>query len=470
MGPSTTSGDTLARLVEQGVDVVRFNMSHGSHAEHKHALDLLARVVADCGTHVARMADLCGPKVRTGTIDPSEAMIAVGDRCLIVRSPIKGTAHRFSTNAPGLIDDLAERDRVLIDDGVIRLRMQERSAEGIVCVCEVGGTIGSHKGINVPDSHLSLSTMTEKDHADMAWAVANDFDYIALSFVRSPDDVTSLRGALGRAGSDTPIISKIETPQAIDALDSIIDVSDGVLVARGDLGVEMDVTRIPMLQKKIVRRCREIGKPVIVATQMLHSMVDQPVPTRAEVSDVANAVFEGADAVMLSAETAVGRYPVDAVAMMNRICLEADGYQGERGSRRGDAVDERLRVGCDVDLTRSAVARSAVLVAQDLGARLLVIWCRTGRTAQWMSKYRSPIPLISLSPTSVSCRRLALSYGVAPMLVSDSIPNAPPTWSRVQEELVREFALQSGDVIVVVGDPDAPERTSTLTIHVVEPE
>ncbi len=470
IGPATSTRETLSRIVDQGVDVIRFNMSHGAHAEHKRALDLLTDIAAERGVHIARMADLCGPKVRTGSIDASAADIGPGDRCLIVQFPIEGTAARFSTNTPALVDDIRVGHRVLIDDGSICLRVEEKSSDGLVCVCEIGGTIGSQKGINVPDSQLTLSTVTDKDHADMAWAAANDFDFLALSFVRSAEDVVYLRSALERVGSRIPIISKIETPQAIDALDTIIEVSDGVLVARGDLGVEMDVSRIPMLQKMIVRRCREMGKPVIVATQMLHTMVDQPVPTRAEVSDVANAVFEGADAVMLSAETAVGRYPAEAVSMMNKICVEASTFRVDQGMRRNETVDEWLRVGHTVDETRCAVARSAVLVSHDLGANLLAVWCRSGRTAQWMSMYRSATPLVSLSSCAATCRRMALSFGITPLLLSESFVEGSLPWRDLQGDLVDQFSLNHGEFIVVVGDPEAPDRTSTLAIHLVNAE
>lgn len=466
LGPASRAPEILDQLIEHGVDVVRINMSHGTHADHAEVLRSLRTITEKRGLHVARVADLCGPKVRTGVIDSTASEISRGATCRIVREDVRGNASRFGTNHPGLVDEVAVGHRILIDDGLLRLRVSEKTVGELTCVCEVGGTIGSHKGINVPDSQLSLSSMTDKDHVDLKWIVENEFDFVALSFVREPEDVERLRATLDRAGSRMPIIAKIETPQAIASLDKIIEVSDAILVARGDLGVEMDVSRIPMLQKDMVRRCRTAGKPVIVATQMLHSMVAQPVPTRAEVSDVANAVFDGTDAVMLSAESAAGRYPIEAVAMMNRICDDVLEHGEPCGSRRSDLLHERLRVGQAVDRITSGVARSAVLVAQDLGAKLVAVWCRSGTTAQWMSKYRVR-PLVGLSADPQVCRRIALSYGVEPLLVPAALAEGRSPWSELEGRLVERYRLQRGDLMVVVGDPTAPQRASTLTIHAV---
>lgn len=467
VGPSSSTSQVLRQFLEQGVDLIRFNMSHGEFASHEAILANLGNAAEGLGVHVGRMADLCGPKVRTGAIDSGSTEIAAGATCTIARDEPAGTAERFETNYADLIDDVDVGHRVLIDDGQVRLRVTEKSPDALVCVCEIGGVIESRKGINLPDSRLSLASMTEKDHADLRWAVRNGFDFVALSFVRSVEDVSLLRDATKRIGADIPIISKIETPQAIDAIDGIIEISDGVLVARGDLGVEMDVSRLPMLQKEIVHKCRVAGRPVIVATQMFHSMVHHATPTRAEVSDVANAVFEGADAVMLSAESAVGQYPVEAVAVMNRVCHEASEYRPDRGSRRSDVFNERLRVGNDTDRIRSAVARSATLVAQDLAAALVAVWCRSARTAQWMSKYRMPTPLVGLSADAAVCRRLTLAYGIQPMQVPASFADGSAPWRELEARLVDTFSLERGDLIVVVGDPEAPERASTMSIRAI---
>jgi pyruvate kinase len=469
IGPASNSQEVLGRLFSAGVDVVRFNMSHGSHRDHDSGLAAVEAVTSDRGLHVARMADLCGPKIRTGEMAGGECAIAVGAVCVIARDVDMGTSACFGTNCPSFVDDVEVGHRVLIDDGLIRLRVTEKRADDLVCECESGGSIGSRKGINVPDSNLSVPSLTEKDHSDLRWAVDRGFDFVALSFVRCVGDVEDLRAAICDAGGDVPIVSKIETPQAIDSLDAIIKASDAVLVARGDLGVEMDVSLIPLLQKDIVRRCRSMGKPVIVATQMLHSMVSQSSPTRAEVSDVANAVLDGSDAVMLSAESAVGRYPVQSVAMMNRICAGADAYRPDDGCRPVDLLDGRLHVGHAADRTRSAVARSAAIVTRDLGAKLVAVWCQSGLTAQWMSKYRMNCPLVGMSHNAAVCRRLAMSGGVEPMLVLEPQTSGAAPWADVEDRLTRAYDLKAGDTMVVVGDPTARDRASTLGIYVVEP-
>jgi len=470
LGPASATPQMLARIVAEGVDVVRFNLSHGEHGEHARTLAELRRVVAGQGVHVATLADLAGPKVRIGAIDPQQAHLEVGDACTIVREPIAGTATRFGTTYRGLVDDVRVGERVLIDDGAVRLLVTEHRADELVCTCTVGGLLSTRKGVNVPDSRLALSSLTDKDRADVAWLVEQGFDYAAMSFVRSPDDIRVLRSQLHDRGGDQPIIAKIETPQAVAQLDAILKETDGLLVARGDLGVEMDVARVPLLQKQMVTRARQAGKPVIVATQMLQRMVKAPVPTRAEVSDVANAVLDGADAVMLSAETAVGAYPVEAIAALNRITQEACEYEAGMMDEIGQPrhlLAERFRVACGEDRTISAVARSAALVAHDLGAKLVAAWARTGRTARWISKYRLSAPIAALTTEAGTCRRLALCYGVEPMLVEPAAAVGPTLAARLLEKLVGRFELRGGDVLVVVGDPNAPAAQPTITIQVV---
>jgi len=467
VGPASCSEDVLARFLTAGVDVVRLNMSHGTHEDHKQAIDIVRALDRERHVHVAVLADLCGPKVRTAVMDSNADEIHVGDSCEIVRDPIEGDARRFGTNYSGLVDAVKVGDRVLIDDGLIRLRVSAKEPGALVCTCEAGGAIGTRKGINVPDSDLPLPAMTEKDHVDVAWAIEHGVDFVALSFVRRADDVVMLRETLDRLGSDVPILAKIETPQAISDIDAIIRASNGVMVARGDLGVEMDVTQVPMLQKDIVRRCRNVGKPVIIATQMLHSMVHSSSPTRAEVSDVANAVLDGADAVMLSAESATGRYPVESVAMMNRICEEASKFDPTDDCRWADAPMNRVRVGHTIDRTTSAVARSAAMVAHDLGAKLIAAWCRSGRTIRWLSKYRGRQPLAGLSSRGSVCRRLSLSYDVDPILVSPEMERGEGSWHQLEELLVERFGLRVGDIIVVVGDPRGPKKACTISIRVV---
>lgn len=467
VGPASASQDVLGRMMDTGVHVLRLNLSHGRQSDHEKVIATARRAAAERGLHIALLADLCGPKVRTNDMDPQDSAIKTGDRCAIVRGIDRGTALRFGTNYAAFVDEVEVGHRVLIDDGTIQLRVLEQRSDRLSCECEIGGTIGSRKGLNVPDSNLSIGAITAKDEDDLKWAIGQGVDFVALSFVRRSDDVQALRRGIRRLGADTPIVSKIETPQAIGDIDAILQASDAILVARGDLGVEMNVTQVPFLQKDIVWRCRRAGKPVIIATQMLHSMTERATPTRAEVSDVANAALEGADAVMLSGESATGAYPVESVAMMNRICKEAYAYAADGGQRRSDGVDDRLRVGHESDPTSSAVARSAAMVAQDLQAKLVAVWCRSGRTARWISKYRIRRPLVALAAQERMCRRMALSYGLDPLLVSTDLMTGAAPWEELEATLAAKYGLEAGDVIVEVGDPRARERGSSIAIHLV---
>ncbi|MFQ5463100.1 MAG: pyruvate kinase, partial [Phycisphaerae bacterium] len=465
VGPASSSKDTLDRFVKAGVNVIRLNMSHGMLDDHAEVLEHLAAVLPGPNTSVAVMADLCGPKVRTCVMDEHASSIGAGDQCVVVRTCDLGNASRFATSYPRLVDEVNVSDRILIDDGTIRLRVTEKNADELTCRCEIGGTIGTRKGVNVPDSDLSQPSLTQKDRTDLQWAIEHDVDFVALSFVRRVDDVTELREAIRELDGRTPIVSKIETPQAVAALDDIIDVSDAILVARGDLGVEMDVSRIPMLQKQMVRQCQSAGKPVIVATQMLHSMVTQASPTRAEVSDVANAVLDGADAVMLSAESAAGRYPVESVSMMARIIGHAHAYQSGVAHRRTEDVAGHLHVGLQRDRTTSAVARSAVIVAHDLGASLIAVWSNSGRTARWISKYQPEQPVAVISASAAVCRRCAMSYGIRSLLVPEEFTQQGVAFSELQRRLLQSTPANPLDIVVLVGDPSAASRAPTLSIR-----
>lgn len=467
LGPASRTPDVLARIVDAGVDVVRLNLSHGSLQEHQHTLDALRAVLEQRGAMVGIMADLAGPKVRTGPMREGHNEIQAGAACTIVRGDIEGTAGRFGTTFDGFTDDVQPGQRVLIDDGLIRLRVVGKSPGELTCECVDGGVIGSRKGINVPDTQLTLPPLTRKDYADLAWAADHRVDFVALSFVRRAADLRLLRDALAARRCPAHVISKIETPQAVADLDAVIDESDAVLVARGDLGVEMDLTQVPFLQKDIVRRCRRRGRPVIIATQMLQSMVNAPAPTRAEVSDVANAVLDGADAVMLSAESAVGRYPVPAIQMMNRIARSAYDY---RAAGRADVFDPALRVGADEHPLKAAVARSCALIASDLNATVIVVWCNSGETARWISKYQTRQPVAALAADAGVGSRLALCYGVAPMRISAEAATGTAPWSRVKPLVARRFGLKPDDLTVMVGDPAHPERATTMSVEAAGPQ
>jgi len=467
IGPASDPPDVLSRLIDAGVDLIRFNLSHSRGEGRDQMLATVRETVRQSGKYIGLLADLPGPKVRLGEIDEDPSEIAAGATCVIERAAVVGDASRFSLNHPEIIDDVQVGHRVFIDDGLIRLRVDEKEPDVLRCVCEVGGTIKSRKGVILPDTDTSLPALGDTDRADAIWAVRHGFDYIAMSFVRRPDDLQLLRVLLADHDADIPIVAKIETREAIERLDPIIDAADAVLVARGDLGVEIDVWRIPMLQKRMVRRCHQRGKPVIIATQMLQSMVEEAVPTRAEVSDVANAVLERADAVMLSAESAVGRHPVSAVKMLENISRQVEHDESEGGHDPAGAA-----TGLDPDLPEAdrraaAVARSAAVVGRDLRAALLAVWCRTGRTARWVSKNNPAQQIVALCTHVGMCRRMALLRGVEPLLIESRLRGDPAPWGELEAMLSARYGLAGDETVVVVGDPVHPERVSTLSIHLV---
>ncbi len=522
LGPASESEEMIRALIDVGLDVARLNFSHGTHEGHEAVLTRVRRVADERRLHLAVLGDLCGPKLRIGRIAPG-AVLRRGDECRITRQPLDGDARRFSTNHPAVIDEAQVGHRLLIDDGLIQLCIIGKERDELICRCDVGGKLSSAKGLILPDTDLSLPSLTEKDERDVEWAIRHQLDYLALSFVRRADDVISLRERLNIAGANIPIVSKIETPQAIENLDDIIRVSDALLVARGDLGVTTDLTRVPLLQKDMIARCSLAGRPVIVATQMLQSMVDQPTPTRAEVSDVANAVFDGADAVMLSAETASGQFPLEALKVMNQITQGVADYQRRTTRGRGEAWggagaaseasatqdsaanachdrgfdDAQTRrssirlVGADMDPTTAAVARSAANVAADLDADWIAVWCRTGTTASWISKYRPRRAIVGFSSDPQVCHRLSLLYGVIPYRIEAArtdvramlleaaralglppalSPDSPATPSRVSSHTsspppVRTSSKIREALVLLVGNPQATRREPVISIH-----
>lgn len=460
VGPATASPDQLARLIAAGTQVIRINFSHGSRADHA-ALRAGVRTAADAaGVAVALLGDLSGPKIRLREIAGGAAVIGAGDLLRLTASTAPGDARQVGLNAPEVIADVQVGDRVLIDDGALRLRVVERAPRELVCRCDVGGVIHDHKGVNLPDSDLRLPSLTEKDLADLRWAVEQEFDYLAISFVRRSDDVRMLRQLVREQGGRCHIISKIETPQAVRNIDAIIDASDAVMMARGDLGVEMDVAHVPRVQKSVVRACRRAGKPVIVATQMLQSMIESPSPTRAEVSDVANAIVDGADAVMLSGETAVGKYPIEAVAMMARIAADTELYDQEE--RTALSVNERHPG------VTAAVADTLSGIVARLSPRAVVVWTEEGVLARLASRYRFDTPIVALTPNEPVRRRLALYYGVTPCLAQRPV-DPSERMTAVDRVLIPHGWAAPGNLVVVGIGPHSLENgdTGAVAIRIV---
>ncbi|MFH1417883.1 MAG: pyruvate kinase [Planctomycetota bacterium] len=463
VGPASESPERIGELIDAGVDVFRLNFSHGTLDWHGRTLEHIRRVSVERGATTAVMADLCGPKIRVDPVGGGSIEIAPGDEIDLVSGHVEGNAHRISTNRPELAREVGVGERVLIDDGSVRLRVREALPDRLRLVCEVGGSIGTRKGVNLPDSTLQMPALTEKDRRDLAWALDRGMEYVALSFVRSATDLMTLRSLLPLSEDTCEVVAKIETPQAVADLDAIIEATDVVLVARGDLGVEMELAEVPLVQKEITRKCQQTGKPVIVATQMLQSMVDRPTATRAEVSDVANAILDSADCVMLSAETSVGAYPVQSVKMMNRIAERTEAYLDASG------IAPRMDASLTIRRVTTAVAHGASLLARELDAKLVAVWTGTGKTTRLLSKCRLDRPVIGLSPDGRVCRRMALYYGVVPVHLTHT-DEVQAMLGEVDRMLLDQQLAAEGDRVVVVAGTrlEKPGATNSLLIHLVK--
>src|ERR1700734_1785354 len=419
LGPASSSPQRLAELVAAGIDVARLNMSHGTQAGHLAAYRCVRAASDAAGHSVGVLIDLQGPKIRLGTFAAGPVRLRAGQEFTITTREVPGDQHEAGTTYAGLAADVRPGDRVLVDDGRVVLEVLTAADGRVRTRVVVGGVVSDHKGLNLPGVRVSVPALTAKDEADLRWALSLQADLVALSFVQGPEDAVLAQRIMDEAGVRLPLIAKIEKPQAIEALPEIIEAFDGVMVARGDLGVELPLEQVPMAQKRIVEQARARAKPVIVATQMLESMISAPRPTRAEVSDVANAVLDGADALMMSAETGVGAYPVETVATMAKIIVAA-----ERECLHAEPSLTRVPT-----TTGGAIARAAVEVGAVVGATALVAFTMSGETARRLARYRSPIPLLAFTPEPAVRSQLALTWGVETFIV-------PP--ARLTDEMVHQ--------------------------------
>jgi pyruvate kinase len=460
LGPATSDQDTIRKMVELGMDVARLNFSHGRHEDHAAVLDRL-RAASHGFRPVAVLQDLQGPKIRTGPLKAGKAGVALepGKELVVTtEGDAPGDERVVSTTYRHLAEDVRPGDRLLVDDGLIELRVLE--TDGVRARCQVveGGVLKEHKGINLPGVALRADALGEKDLRDLAFGLAHGIDYVALSFVRSPEDIRKCRAAMERAGRVVPIVAKLEKPEALASLDAVIAASDGVMVARGDLGVEIEPESVPSIQKQILRKANAAGKPVIVATQMLESMIQHPRPTRAEASDVANAIWDGADAVMLSAETASGQHPLLALQIMDRIVREAEKHL--------DLSVPRPDLWGDMGPFNAVTAAAAMHAA--LAARAVAIACFTirGTTARLLSQQRPHVPVIAFSPDQAIRRRMAFYWGVEPKIM-EPVANSDIMCEMVSRQLLAEGIAKRGDRIVVVfGSPlGVPGQTNSIRLH-----
>ncbi len=398
----------IAGLIRAGMNVARLNFSHGTHQQHAEIIEDIRRIAAALGEHIAILQDLQGPKIRTGPLKSTPIVLRAGQRFAITTEPIVGDSQRVATSFDLLPKVVKAGDRVLLSDGLVELRVEATSETEVNCIVQNGGVVGERTGINLPWVDLGGDSMTEKDLEDLEFGLEQGVDLVALSFVRGAKDVQRLRDQIKKLGYSQPVVVKLEKPQAIDELERIIELADVVMVARGDLGVEAGPERVPVLQKRIIAAANEARRPVITATQMLESMIHNPRPTRAEASDVANAVFDGTDAVMLSGETAIGEYPIQTVRMMDRIVREAETLTIEAGPRHGKT--SQLRYAGSLTLAASQIAAN-------LKAAAIIARTRSGYTAQLASSFRPPAPIVAVTNDPIVARRLAVCWGIYPQVV-----------------------------------------------------
>ncbi len=456
LGPATSSKEKIRQLIDAGMDVARLNMSHGTHEDHLETYLNVRRASDESGHGVGILADLQGPKIRLGSFAEGSSILIRGQQLTITTRDIPGDGDLISTTYPGLPGDVKVGDPILIDDGRVRLRVTGVEGTEVHTEVEVPGRVSDHKGINLPGVAVSVPALSEKDEADLRFALGLTVDFIALSFVRSAQDAIDVRRIMDEVGQQLPVIAKIEKPQAVTNLDDVIDAFDGVMVARGDLGVEIPLEQVPVIQKRVVARARRKAKPVIVATQMLDSMISQPAPTRAEASDVANAVLDGTDAVMLSGETSVGRYPVETVQTMTRIIesTEASGFYDVH------PIDWQPR-------TRGGViAKAAAEVAERVEAKYLVAFTTSGDSARRLARYHSVVPVLAFTPNPHVRSQLALTWGVETFL-TEKPASTDAMVRQVDEELLKIRRVEQGDLVVIIAGspPGIPGSTNALRIH-----
>lgn len=453
LGPATGTPTMIDKLVTAGMDVARLNFSHGSHEEHARLIEAVRRAAVRHEKGIAILADLQGPKIRTGLIEGGTPVrLETGQSFYITSRTLIGNAEGVSTTFRGLPKEVGKGDRILLSDGGIALRVVSIRGEDVRCRVENGGMLGEHKGINLPGVKLDIPSLTRKDKDDLAFALGAGVEYVALSFVRTPKDVQSAKTLIERVGKSTPVIAKLEKPEAIEHLDEILTVADAVMVARGDLGVEMNPEKVPVVQKQIISRARNALVPVITATQMLDSMEKNPRPTRAEASDVANAIFDGSDALMLSGETAAGQYPIEAVGMMDRIIREAESniFDPARPTQFAE-----LRIS-------EVIARAVCQAAEELNMKAVVVFTETGASARLVSKYRPRVPILAFTPNPEAYPRMGLLWGVTARRTA-SLKNIDELTREAESRLREERMVKDGDVIgIIAGTPVGAKGSTNL--------
>ena len=456
LGPATDAPGVLQQMLDAGVDVFRLNASHGEQDQHAARISAVREAARQAGIHAGILLDLQGPKIRLGRFENGGCVLATGGQFTITTEQLLGSPERACTGYGRFARDVKTGDRILLADGAVELRALDSDGTNVRTEVIHGGAVGDHKGINLPGVKVSIPSLTEKDLADLHFGLNSGVDIFALSFVRNADDVLGLRDRLG--GRPVSIVAKIEKPEGWQNIEPILDVTDGVMVARGDLGVETSLEMVPRIQKSIIRRARRKGRFVITATQMLESMIDHPTPTRAEVSDVANAIYDGTDAVMLSAETSIGKYPVEAVSFMARIAAESE----ESIRRKGFLDPPKMPAPSNPEI----LADAAHHAAREARAAAIVVFTSRGSSARLVSRCRPPVQVYAITPHDTTARQLSISYGVVPMLAPD-VSNTDEMLAQMDRILVEKGLLKKGELVVfVAGQPvGRPGSTNLMKLH-----
>lgn len=461
MGPSTDDEGVLQALIREGMDVARFNFSHGTHADHKQRMDALKEARVACGRPVAILLDTKGPEIRVKTFQNGKQELVAGQEFVLTTREVEGTEKEVSVTYQDLCKDVRKGTTILIDDGLIEMQVKSVEPEDVICEVINGGVVSNNKGINIPGVHLSMPYMNNKDQEDVLFGIEQQVDFVAASFVRTADDVRRMRAVLDvNGGEGIKIISKIENMQGVENIDEIISVSDGIMVARGDMGVEIPCEEVPVIQKKIIKKVYEAGKVVITATQMLESMIQHPRPTRAETTDVANAIYDGTSAIMLSGETAAGKYPVEAVRMMARIANRAE-----------EDIDYRKRFfhterQANPDIT-DAICHATCTTAHDLNAKAIITVTKSGHSARMISRYRPKCDIIGCTTDERASRQLSMSWGVKPVLIAEESDVFDLFDSAI--EASKEIGiLEEGDITVITSGVPIGRSGTTNMIKVQE--
>ena len=461
IGPASEDRETLGKMIDEGMDVCRLNFSHGTHEEHQKRIDTIKEVRNQKGVSIAILLDTRGPEIRTGDFEKKDIWLEVGQTFTITMDDVVGNKDRCTVTYKKLAKDISDGDRILIDDGLIELLVKEHTSKDIICEVINSGFINNKKGVNVPGVRTNLPAITEKDEGDIIFGIKNEIDYIAASFVRKASDVMQIKEILEKnGGKKIKIIAKIENQEGVDNLKEILEIADGIMVARGDLGVEVPTEKMPMLQKDLISACNRVSKPVIVATQMLDSMIRNPRPTRAEVTDVANAVLEGADAIMLSGETAAGKYPVQAVETMNRIAHATESTIDYNGNFYNKKHDKETTI-------TNAISHATCITAADLKAKAIVTSTAGGYTARMVSSYRPQAPIIASTSDERAYTQMSLLWGVIPIKGPEVTDTEELLRSAVDEAILHGYIREGDLVVITAGVPVGKAgNTNLVRVHV----